>query len=350
MGDFLMSRARRLFQYADLQSSHDESGSDGPMATCATARRKKVLLIGGLATSVLLIVIVAAGMRHSARPALQTAPEADYSKDFRPGSSHLMRSNLHDLVYGTFYGRKFNGTWVSDTEILYLGDDFGFNVHNVEDESKSYQIMSPNMTRVIRPLSFHLSADKTHLLIKRSSVSVYKRSSYGKYSILRLNRNGRSGTELTDLKGLLRVVKWAPTGNGLAYVDFDNNLYVKRSVKASPEQLTNDGVPGVVFNGVPDWVFEEEVFEDNAALWWSPDASQIVWGAFDDTDVEIYDLPTYGTWQKFKQYPDVKELRYPKVNTTNPKSTLWVADLRPDQRFSKHPVHPPKDLGKHFSI
>ena len=89
MGDFLMSRARRLFQYADLQSSHDESGSDGPMATCATARRKKVLLIGGLATSVLLIVIVAAGMRHSARPALQTAPEADYSKDFRPGSSPL---------------------------------------------------------------------------------------------------------------------------------------------------------------------------------------------------------------------------------------------------------------------
>ena len=110
---------------------------------------------------------------------------------------------------------------------------------------------------------------------------------------------------------------------------------MKRSVKASPEQLTNDGVPGIVFNGVPDWVFEEEVFEDNAALWWSPDASQIVWGAFDDTDVEIYDLPTYGTWQKFKQYPDVKELRYPKVNTTNPKSTLWVADLRPDQRVQQ---------------
>ena len=41
-------------------------------------------------------------------------------------------------------------------------------------------------------------------------------------------------------------------------------------------QLTNNGIPGVFYNGIPDWVFEEEVFEDNFALWWSPDASKLV--------------------------------------------------------------------------
>ena len=39
-------------------------------------------------------------------------------------------------------------------------------------------------------------------------------------------------------------------------------------------------MPGVIYNGIPDWVFEEEVFEDNFALWWSPDASKLVINAF----------------------------------------------------------------------
>ena len=41
-------------------------------------------------------------------------------------------------------------------------------------------------------------------------------------------------------------------------------------------QLTNTGIPGEFYNGIPDWVFEEEVFEDNFALWWAPDASKLV--------------------------------------------------------------------------
>ena len=41
-------------------------------------------------------------------------------------------------------------------------------------------------------------------------------------------------------------------------------------------QLTNTGLPGVFYNGIPDWVFEEEVLEGNEALWWSPDSSKLV--------------------------------------------------------------------------
>ena len=42
-------------------------------------------------------------------------------------------------------------------------------------------------------------------------------------------------------------------------------------------------MPGVIYNGIPDWVFEEEVFEDNFALWWSPDASKLVINAFNQS-------------------------------------------------------------------
>ena len=56
------------------------------------------------------------------------------------------------------------------------------------------------------------------------------------------------------------------------------------------EQLTEDGKPWTVFNGIPDWVFDEEVFEENNAIWWAPDGNKLAWGKFDDTNVDIYKL------------------------------------------------------------
>ena len=68
-----------------------------------------------------------------------------------------------------------------------------------------------------------------------------------------------------------------------------------------------------VYNGIPDWVFEEEIFEDNFALWWSPDGNKLVFGHFNDTDVDYYVLPEYGGWKEIEQYPAYQQVRYPKV-------------------------------------
>ena len=43
-------------------------------------------------------------------------------------------------------------------------------------------------------------------------------------------------------------------------------------------------------------VSEEETFEDNKALWWSPDSSRLVYGVFDDTNVDILLLPRVSTF------------------------------------------------------
>ena len=43
-------------------------------------------------------------------------------------------------------------------------------------------------------------------------------------------------------------------------------------------------------------VSEEETFEDNKALWWSPDSSRLVYGVFDDTNVDILLLPRLSTF------------------------------------------------------
>ena len=44
------------------------------------------------------------------------------------------------------------------------------------------------------------------------------------------------------------------------------------------------------------------MFEDNRALWWSPDATKLVWGSFNDSEVKTYLLgkllPTLKEWPK----------------------------------------------------
>lgn len=57
----------------------------------------------------------------------------------------------------------------------------------------------------------------------------------------------------------LRYATWNKQGNSLIYV-FDNNIYFRQAptVVNADAQLTTDGEPEGVFNGVPDWVYEGE--------------------------------------------------------------------------------------------
>jgi len=49
----------------------------------------------------------------------------------------------------------------------------------------------------------------------------------------------------------------------------------------------------VVFNGVPDWVYEEEVVETDSTLWWSPDGNTVAFLRMDEADVKDYKLQYY---------------------------------------------------------
>jgi hypothetical protein len=59
-----------------------------------------------------------------------------------------------------------------------------------------------------------------------------------------------------DNHPLLQHVVWAPRGNSLAFV-YRNDIYYKTSALTHHVyRVTNTGHPGVVFNGVPDWLYE----------------------------------------------------------------------------------------------
>lgn len=62
-----------------------------------------------------------------------------------------------------------------------------------------------------------------------------------------------------DSHPFLQHVVWAPKGNALAFV-YRNDIYYKTSALTSHVyRITNTGQPGVVFNGVPDWLYEGKI-------------------------------------------------------------------------------------------
>jgi dipeptidyl aminopeptidase len=64
------------------------------------------------------------------------------------------------------------------------------------------------------------------------------------------------------------------------------------ALRDPPIRITLDG-SDTVFNGVPDWVYEEEVFSGDKASWWSPDGRRIAFLKFDETKVMEYKFPIY---------------------------------------------------------
>lgn len=63
-----------------------------------------------------------------------------------------------------------------------------------------------------------------------------------------------------------QLVVWAPEGNGFVYVHRNNIYYRPTAASISEVQLTRSGIPGVVYHGIPDWVYEGMIMEKTWAM------------------------------------------------------------------------------------
>jgi dipeptidyl-peptidase 4 len=120
--------------------------------------------------------------------------------------------------------------------------------------------------------------------------------------------------------------EWTPTGHGLIFV-FQNNIFYKSNPTVEPVQITFDGDRST-YNGVPDWVYEEEIFSSNKANWVSPDGTKLVYIRFDDTPTVLMNIPVYGPPGNLDyQYTRQFGIHYPKAGTPNPTVKLFYVDL-----------------------
>ncbi|KAF5017290.1 hypothetical protein F66182_10788 [Fusarium sp. NRRL 66182] len=171
---------------------------------------------------------------------------------------------------------------------------------------------------------YWISGDAKRVLVASNYTKQYRYTYFADYFILDVE-SGESTPLVEDQVGDIQYAEFAPTGDAVAFVR-GNDLFI-RNAEGNVSQITSDGGPDM-FHGVPDWVYEEEIFGGRSALWWSPDAKFIAFLSFNETGVGTFTIPYYMDNQKLAPtYPRELDLRYPKVGSKNPTVELNILDV-----------------------
>lgn len=117
------------------------------------------------------------------------------------------------------------------------------------------------------------------------------------------------------------------------------------SPHARPIRVTTSGNASL-FHGVPDWVYEEEIFSADFALWWSPDSSKVAFLALDETAVPEFTFPIYNPTEDSNAvipYTQEISMKYPKPGYNNPLVSVHVFDLTKFQEIDQIAGIPAED-------
>lgn len=144
----------------------------------------------------------------------------------------------------------------------------------------------------------------------------------------------------------IQLAQWSPTSDAISFTR-DNNLYLRpvpadaSQLAASPvKQITTDG-GAELFYGVPDWVYEEEVFSGASATWWSPDGHYLAFLRTNETGVPEYPVQYFIERPSLtdplpgeENYPEVRQIKYPKAGAHNPVVNLQFYDVTKGDVFT----------------
>ncbi|CAB3385449.1 Hypothetical predicted protein [Cloeon dipterum] len=257
------------------------------------------------------------------------------------------RFKLADVLGHEFLPLRFNGTWVSPHELVYLDHHGGISLLNVLNAS-SKVLMNNQTFRRLNSAKFTLSPDHRYILLAHNVQKLFRHSYLAQYTVFDI-----STTELFPLTPTpedpthpyLLHAAWTPKQGHALVIVYEYDIYYRPGPRGNlVYRVTSDAVPGVISNGVPDWVYEEEVLDSNLALWFAEDGLLISYATFNDSRVEELKFPWFGSLDEGKLYPDIRSLRYPKPDTPNPTVTLWVADLADPKNIRKRDLKPPSAL------
>ncbi|KXN86209.1 putative dipeptidyl-aminopeptidase B [Leucoagaricus sp. SymC.cos] len=234
----------------------------------------------------------------------------------------------------------FNGTFTPMKKGLRWVPEAGDGVYAIQEAGYIRLVdLKLNSTRNLVATSdikdaswyqWQLSPDMTHLLLKADPKKQWRWSSFGNYYVHDIQGKTTHPIIPPTDPSKTAYATWSPTGNAIAYVT-ENDLYVipNASPNTNPIRVTTSGNASL-FHGVPDWVYEEEIFSADHALWWSPDSNKIAFLAFDETLVPEYAFPVYNPTDDsdaIVPYTNDVIMKYPKPGYDNPLVTVHVFDL-----------------------
>ncbi|MGQ0813891.1 MAG: S9 family peptidase [Gemmatimonadota bacterium] len=175
-------------------------------------------------------------------------------------------------------------------------------------------LMLPGSQQPLQYRSFQWARDSKHLLFQTNFRPIFRRSGLADFYLYSVP------TKTLELVAKdARTAELSPDGSKAGY-ERGGDLYVFDLSTKAEKRLTTGGSDSI-FNGVFDWVYEEE-FGMAQAWRWSPDSRMIAFWQTDERQVPIIQLTDYSG-----KHWDYMKVAYPKVGDPNPKVRIGVVDV-----------------------
>ncbi|XP_060517123.1 venom dipeptidyl peptidase 4-like isoform X2 [Cylas formicarius] len=230
---------------------------------------------------------------------------------------------LDEYFSGTFSSSTWNGTWLTDSTFVYADRSGNYLLYDMFTKKSDVFLESATLANY-SPAVISISKDMQYILVRYNVTSIFRHSTTASYALY-----DKTSNEFYEVhnRSALQLAKFDSNGHGFAYV-FENSIYyVSTPSDINEPTLVAKGVPGVIYYGVPDWVYEEEVLGSGSAMWFSPDGTKIAYAMFNDTNVADFSYFVYGKPGVLSdQYPTIATIKYPKVGTPNPVVQTYVYD------------------------
>jgi dipeptidyl aminopeptidase len=329
-----------------------EDGKYYPPRSVDKKAKRWIWIIGALCLAGWLVAAFLFVARGSYKHA-STRPHDPTATSSR-GSGHKV--TLEQVLGGQWRARRHNMAWIAGPEgqdglLLEKGDarnkDYlvvkDVRERNSQEHSAATRILMSQSSfhvgsEVIFPSDVWPSPDLRKVLVVSDRQSNWRHSFTGRYWIFDVNSQTAQPLDPADPYGRVQLASWSPQSDAVVFTR-DNNMFL-RELKGDVKPITKDGGPEL-FYGVPDWVFEEEVFSGNSATWWSEDGKYVAFLRTDESQVPTFPIQYFLSRPSGKRpepglenYPEVQDIKYPKAGAPNPIVNLQFYDVEKGDVFS----------------
>ncbi|RMZ90395.1 hypothetical protein DV736_g2373, partial [Chaetothyriales sp. CBS 134916] len=185
---------------------------------------------------------------------------------------------------------------------------------------------------------YWVSSDMSKVLVITNKEKLWRHSYTGVYYIVDVATQEAEPLLPYEPDAIVQLATWSPDGKHIVFTK-DNNLFLRMLESNAVRQITDDGGPNY-FYGIPDWVYEEEVFSNNIAMWWSRDSQYVAFLRTNETLVPEYPVQYFikrpegqTAGAGLEAYPNVRKIKYPKAGAPNPVVDMLFYDIARNEKF-----------------
>lgn len=310
-------------------------------------------LLGGLCLGGWLLALILF-ISHQSYKHSSNTPHDPTSTKYR-GSGKAV--TLDQVLSGAWRAKEHGLSWIQgakgeDGLLLEQDTGFGGDYLVVEDvRSKKTDAETVDSVTLMKSRSFKVndvqiypnkvwpSPDLKKVLLMSQEQRNWRHSFTGLYWIFDVASQTGEPLDPGNSSGRIQLASWSPQSGAVVFTR-DNNIFLRKISSNDVTQITHDGGTEL-FYGVPDWVYEEEVFSGNSATWWSEDGDFVAFLRTNETAVPEYPIQYFISRPSGKQpqpgeenYPEVRQIKYPKAGAPNPVVDLQFYDVSKSEVFT----------------